>query len=84
MLEKIGVREFKRNLAKYIDAVAPIAIIRHGQIVGYFIPAQPKPTEAEIAGLQRAAARLDLVLQEHDLSEDILVEEFRQLRKQGR
>jgi antitoxin (DNA-binding transcriptional repressor) of toxin-antitoxin stability system len=84
MLEKIGIREFRDNLAKYLNADTPIAVMRHGQTVGYFLPAQQKPTEAEIDGLKRAAEKLDALLQEKGLNEDILLREFRALREQER
>ena len=38
MLEKIGIREFRNNLAKYISATEPVAVMRYGQTVGYFLP----------------------------------------------
>jgi antitoxin (DNA-binding transcriptional repressor) of toxin-antitoxin stability system len=84
MLEKIGVREFRENLAKYIDTVEPIAIVRHGRTVGYFFPTQIDPAEAEIAALKQAAEKLDLILQANGVAEDELVEEFRQIRKHDR
>lgn len=84
MLEKVGICEFRDHLAKYLKATSPIAIIRHGQTVGYFLPAQPEPAEAEIEGLKRAALKLDALLQEKGLTEELLVQEFRQLRKQER
>lgn len=82
MLQKIGMREFRNNLAKYLNATSPVAILRHGQTIGYFFPTQPQPEEAELAGLKRAAEKLDALLQEQGIGEDVLVAEFRQLREQ--
>ncbi len=82
MLEKIGMREFRNNLAKYLNSDRPIAVIRHGQTVGYFLPTQQPPVDAELAGLKRAAEKLDALLQEAGIAEDTLVAEFRQLREQ--
>ena len=82
MLEKIGMREFRNNLAKYLNSNQPIAVIRHGQTVGYFFPTLQPPADAELAGLKRAAAKLDAILQEAGITEDTLVTEFRQLREQ--
>ncbi|PSF38082.1 prevent-host-death protein [Aphanothece hegewaldii CCALA 016] len=84
MLEKVGIREFRDHLAKYLNTASPVAVMRHGQTVGYFLPAQQEPAEAEIEGLKRAALKLDALLQEKGLTEDLLVEEFRQLREQER
>jgi hypothetical protein len=82
MLEKIGMREFRNNLAKYLNSDQPIAVIRHGQTVGYFLPTQQLPADAELAGLKRAAEKLDTLLHEAGITEDTLVAEFRQLREQ--
>ena len=38
---KVGIREFRAGLADYTDADAPVAMTRHGQTVGYFIPRLP-------------------------------------------
>lgn len=84
MLEKVGIREFRTHLAKYLNASSPIAVMRHGQTVGYFFPAQPKPAFSEIEALKRAAEKLDALLQENGLTEELLLEEFRQLREQKR
>ena len=81
MLQKIGVREFRNNLAKYLNATSPIAVMRHGQTVGYFLPTHQEPEKAELETLKSAAAKLDALLQERGISEDELVEEFRELRQ---
>jgi hypothetical protein len=81
MLQKIGMRDFRDNLAKYLNSTSPVAILRHGQIVGYFFPTQLQPDEAEKEGLKRAAEKLDVLLQEKGIGEDELVAEFRHLRE---
>lgn len=38
---KVGMREFRDNLATYLlESDSPVAITRHGDTVGYFIPAR--------------------------------------------
>ncbi len=83
MLAKIGMREFRDNLAKYLNSNQPVAVMRHGQTVGYFLPTQQPPTDGELEGLKTAAAKLDALLQEAGVTEDMLVTEFRQLREQN-
>ncbi len=80
MLQKIGIRDFRDNLAKYLSSSAPVAILRHGQTVGYFVPTQLQPAQSEQESLKRAAAALDALLLEHGIDEDTLLAEFRQLR----
>lgn len=55
--------------------------MRHGQTVGYFLPAHQKPEQAELESLKVAAAKLDALLAAKGIREDELVEEFRQLRQ---
>lgn len=78
--EKVGIREFRAGLADYVASDVPIAITRHGQTVGFFIPAHGDRT-ADIAALKSAAAKLDrlLDLQESDI--DVIIEEFSDLRR---
>lgn len=40
---KVGIREFRADLAGYIAASSPVAVTRHGQTVGYFIPCMVRP-----------------------------------------
>ena len=37
---KIGIREFRENLAGYLESGTPLVITRHGETVGFYIPAQ--------------------------------------------
>lgn len=80
---KVGIREFRAGLADYIAADEPVAVTRHGQTVGYFIPARGD-RDAEAAALRAAASKLDDLL---DLSQDEVdeaVEEFHELRRKAR
>lgn len=78
---KIGIREFRAKLANYVlESETPIAITRHGDTVGYFIPARRKRTEAERQALKEAAAQLDTMLKAHGITEEELVAEFKRLR----
>ncbi len=40
--DKIGMREFRKNLAAYLEGGPPLAITRHGETLGFFIPAQKR------------------------------------------
>ncbi len=43
---KVGIREFRANLPHYLLKMGePIAVTRHGTMIGYFIPAQVKEGE---------------------------------------
>jgi len=37
-IEKIGVREFRSELPKYIYGETPVEVLRHGHTVGFYFP----------------------------------------------
>ena len=80
-LEKVNVREFRNSMSKYMEKTTPFAVTRHGQTVGYYIPARPTPSEAERLSLQKASLALDAMLTQQGITEDELVQEFRDLRE---
>jgi antitoxin (DNA-binding transcriptional repressor) of toxin-antitoxin stability system len=81
-METVGIREFREKLAEYLESRIPLAITRHGETIGFFIPTRRKRTDEEKAALDRAAAHLDKLLAERGATEDELVEEFKRLRHQ--
>ena len=81
-METIGIREFRENLAEILlDSSSPIAITRHGETVGYYIPARRKLTQEELDAFDQLAERLDRILAAKGISEDEVVEEFKRRRK---
>jgi hypothetical protein len=58
---RVPVREFRSGLASFIDANAPVAVTRHGNTVGFFIPT-PGTVDTDAVALSKAAAKLDRLL----------------------
>jgi antitoxin (DNA-binding transcriptional repressor) of toxin-antitoxin stability system len=79
---KVGIREFRASLAEYIESSTPVAITRHGQTVGYFIPARGQD-EAELAALKQASKVLDELLVRHEVDTEAVVADFKQVRQQA-
>ncbi len=78
---KVGMREFRDKLATYLLASeSPVAITRHGDTVGYFIPARPKRTDADKDALREAAARWQEILDAGGIAEDEVIADFKQAR----
>ena len=77
---EVGVREFREGLARYLESETPLAITRHGQTVGYFIPARPSRDEREKDALLRTAGQFEALLGELGVTEDEIVREFRARR----
>lgn len=77
---KVGMREFRSGLAEFIAAETPVAVTRHGQTVGFFIPARGQ-TDADVAALKRASAELDRLLAAHAIDTEAVAAEFKAARK---
>lgn len=60
--EKIGMRGFRENLAGYLESGRPLAITRHGETLGFFIPAQKRSRTAEVEAMRAAAKELDSMI----------------------
>jgi PHD/YefM family antitoxin component YafN of YafNO toxin-antitoxin module len=82
---KVGIREFRDNLANYLlQSDKPVAITRHGDTVGYYLPARRKRSEAERAGLKQASAHLQEIMAAEGFSEDEIIADFKRWRRSGR
>jgi antitoxin (DNA-binding transcriptional repressor) of toxin-antitoxin stability system len=82
--EKINVREFRQNLAGYLERGRPLAITRHGETLGFFIPAHKRDRTAELKAMRAAAKELDSMIQSWDASEDDLMKEYKAIRETAR
>uniref|UniRef100_E6QIW3 Prevent-host-death family protein n=1 Tax=mine drainage metagenome TaxID=410659 RepID=E6QIW3_9ZZZZ len=80
---KIGIREFRDKLATYLlHSEAPVTITRHGDTIGYYIPARPKRSEADREALKEASARWQQILDAEGISPDDVVADFKRWRAQ--
>jgi antitoxin (DNA-binding transcriptional repressor) of toxin-antitoxin stability system len=82
--EKIGIREFRENLAGYLEGGKPLAITRHGETLGFFIPAQKRSRKAEVEAMRAAAKELDAMIAAWGASEDELMREYKQIQRESR
>jgi PHD/YefM family antitoxin component YafN of YafNO toxin-antitoxin module len=79
---KVGIREFREKLATYLlESDQAVAITRHGDTVGYYIPARHKRSDADRTALKEAAARLQKALAAEGISEDEIVKDFKRWRR---
>lgn len=79
---KVGIREFRADLAEYIASDTPIAVTRHGHTVGYFIPT-PGQLEANVAALEKAGKALHALLEKHHVREESIVTGFKAARRRA-
>jgi hypothetical protein len=78
---RVGMREFRANLPQYLLASSPVAVTRHGETVGFYIPAQHPAEKMELSALEKAALQFDQLLAANNLDEDELLLAFRTLRE---
>jgi len=81
---KIGMREFRQNLAGYLEGGRPLAITRHGETLGFFIPAQKRDRAADLEAMRAAAKELDTMIAGWGSSEGELMQEYKEIRRNSR
>ncbi len=82
---KVGIREFRSQLPHYLLEVGqPLAITRHGETIGYYIPTRDKTGADDLKALRAAAEKLDRLLQASGVEPDDIVEEFNTRRRESK
>jgi hypothetical protein len=81
---KVGMREFRENLAGYLESRKPLAIMRHGETLGFYIPAQKRSRKAELEAMHAAAKDLDKMIASWGVGEVELMQEYKETRRAAR
>jgi len=81
---KVGIREFRENLADYLESKTPVAITRHGATIGIYIPTKPKPSQADLEALRTAGEKMQELIAAAGASENEIVADFKKLRRERR
>ena len=81
---RVGIREFRERLTSYLESSTPLAITRHGETVGLYIPVRRKRKEADLAAFRKAGEQLDALIAAAGASEEQMVQDFEELRRQTR
>jgi UDP-N-acetyl-D-mannosaminuronate dehydrogenase len=77
---KVGVREFREQIARFLESDTPVAITRRGETLGIYVPTPRKSVKAaDMTELRAAADRLAAALSE--VEEEDIVAEFKHLRR---
>jgi len=80
---KVGVRQFREGIARFLESDTPVAVTRRGETLGVYVPTRrTRPRTADLSELRAAADRLARALA--DVDEEELVEEFKRLRRRGK
>jgi hypothetical protein len=77
---KVGVREFREQIARFLESDTPVAVTRRGETLGVYVPTPRKSVRsADMTELRAAADRLAAALS--DVDEEEIVAEFKQTRR---
>jgi len=79
---KVGIREFRENLANYLESKTPVAITRHGSTIGIYVPTRPKPGQADLEALRVAGEKVRQSLAAAGATEDEIVADFKKARRE--
>lgn len=77
---KVGVREFREQIARYLESDTPVAVTRRGETLGVYVPTPRKGVQsADIGELKAAADRLAAALT--GMSEEEVAADFKKWRR---
>lgn len=81
-IQSVGIKEFRSNLQKYTKQTSEaIAVTSHGVPIGYYIPTQPTPQQQDFLDLQEATQKIRQLLETKGITEDDLLADFQNARK---
>jgi hypothetical protein len=78
-MEHVGVREFRDKATYYLKLGKPLAIERHGEVIGYYLPVRRKDPEEIKRRLEAFERALEQILKGAELTE----EEFAELAERA-
>lgn len=77
-MRHVGVREFRDRATAWLKGSQPLAVERHGKVVGFYIPVEEPQSESEQfrAALLKLERTVEEALEKTGMSEDELAEAF--------
>lgn len=74
-MKNVGVREFRDHAAKYLAGPDPVAVDRHGRVIGFYLPLKRDADEVRRAVAQLSQA-VEQVLDETGMTGEELASVF--------
>jgi len=74
-MKSVGVREFRDHATTYLSGTDPVAVSKHGQVIGFYIPLERDEDEVRRAVVKLGEA-VEQVLQETGMNEEELARLF--------
>lgn len=76
-MRDVGVREFRDHVSEYLSGGEPLAVRKHGQLLGFYLPAKQKSDAEELqAAVRDLGESLTELRRATGLSEEEIVEEL--------
>ncbi|BBL79320.1 hypothetical protein RxyAA322_11740 [Rubrobacter xylanophilus] len=76
-MRDVGVREFRDHISEYLTGGEPLAVRKHGRLLGFYLPVRRKSDTEELqAAVRELGESLAELRRETGLSEEELVEEL--------
>lgn len=72
-LKNVGVREFRDHATSYLSGSSPVAVSKHGRVIGFYVPVQRDDDEVQ-AAVVRLGEAVGQVLTESGMDEDELAD----------
>jgi hypothetical protein len=74
-MKNVGVREFRDHATSYLSGTDPVAVSKHGRVIGFYVPVERDSEEVgrAVAKLGEAVGQ---VLHETGMGEDELAKLF--------
>jgi len=70
-LKNVGVREFRDHAIMYLSGSDPVAVRKHGQVIGFYIPVAADGVQA-MRALGQLGRSLEEILAQTGMTEDEL------------
>lgn len=74
-MKNVGVREFRDHATSYLSGEEPVAVSKHGQVIGVYIPVKRDPERVQRA-LARLGETVETILEETGMTEEELAGSF--------
>lgn len=81
---KVGIREFRENLADYLESKTPVAITRHGATIGIYVPTKPEPSQVDLEALRVAGEKMQELIAAAGTTDDEILADFKTRRRERR
>lgn len=89
-MRDVGVREFRDHVSEYLSGGEPLAVRKHGRLLGFYLPARRKSDTEELQAAVRdlgeslAELRRETGLSEEELVEELVSKEHEEREERGR